>query len=72
MLPEATSCDASRPCATTAVRTPRFCCMRGLMLTPPLSAPPLPLPAYTGASIMSMKGDLPGASKRVPGVMGSW
>ena len=48
--------------------------MRGLMLTVPLSALPDPpaAPAYCGTSIMSMNGDLAGASKRLPGTIGSW
>jgi hypothetical protein len=45
--------------------------MRGLTVTfesSPLAVPPL----YTGTSIMSMKGDLAGASKCWPGTIGSW
>ncbi len=52
---------------------PRFCCMRGLTAMLALSLPSAPgPPAYRGTSIMSMKGDLPGASKFLPGTMGSW
>jgi hypothetical protein len=70
MLPMALTFGASEPSTTAAVARPRFCCTRGLTVTVPVSAPPAP--AYTGTSIMSMKGDLAGASKRLPGTIGSW
>jgi hypothetical protein len=76
MLPTADNSEASEPWVTAAVRTPRFCCTRGLMLTRPGSgaapAAVLPPSPYTGTSIMSMKGDLAGLSNLLPGTMGSW
>ncbi len=70
MLPIALTLGAIVPSLTTAVARPRFCCTRGLTVTVPVSLPPAP--AYTGTSIMSMKGDLPGVSKRLPGTIASW
>ena len=70
MLPMACNCGVRVPCTTSAVRSPRFCWMRGLMVMLLLSLPAPP--PYTGTSIMSMKGDLAGLSKRFPGTMGSW
>ena len=39
-LPTASSFRASDPLVTSAVRTPRFCCTRGLMVTLPSSPAP--------------------------------
>ena len=79
MLPTAITFGVSTPSVTSAVRSPRFCWMRGLTVTwlpstpLPLSLPPsAPLWPYTGTSIMSMKGDLAGLSNLLPGTMGSW
>ena len=43
--------------------------MRGLTVTLPWSAS---LSAYTGTSIMFMKGDFAGLSNLFPGTIGSW
>src|SRR3954468_2107529 len=56
------------PLVSSAVRTPRLCCTRGLMVTPASCAASS---AYTGTSGMSMNGDLPGLSNFWPGTMGS-
>ena len=70
MLPTARICGASIASTTSAVRTPRFCWMRGLTVT---WLPSALLPsAYTGTSIMSMNGDLAGRSNLLPGTIGSW
>ena len=52
-----------------AVRMPRFCTTRGSMATPPCAGVSS---AYLGTSCMSMKGDLPGFSKRCCGYIGSY
>ena len=69
MLPTAATCGDSVPSTTGAVRTPRFCWMRGLTVT---LLPSPSLSAYTGTSIMSMNGDLAGLSNLFPGTIGSW
>jgi len=69
MAPTAETCGASMPSVTSAVRTPRLSCIRGLTLT---WFGLLAASAYTGTSIMSMNGDLPGLSNRVAGTIGSW